>query len=165
MAHRGVECTRESHHSEEVVMPCTEAFATWQEFAHFWCQDEVEEEEEEVITTMLDIAATDMHIAMGGVGACDCTLATWAIPYLRKLNIIDAMVIHNCPCGRVPIATEMKRTWLEWLNGQLKMIMEGKIELCAGHTASEYPSVMWAEQANTAWNAAKIIDNTARRNS
>lgn len=146
-------------------MPCTDQFATVQQFADFWCFATTGASEERMIDTFLDIAASDMHAAMAAVGACDCSLATWATAYLRKLNIIDAMIIHNCPCDRVHITDVMRQAFLEWVNGELKAIRDGAIELCAGHTAAAYPHITWAEQSVTVFNAAKIILNTERRNS
>ena len=74
-------------------MTCTDAFAVAQDFADFWCLDPICEDEKATIDVFLDIAASDIHAALAAVGACDCTLATWAEPYLLKLNVIEAMVI------------------------------------------------------------------------
>ena len=145
-------------------MPCTGSFATAQEFANFWCIQTLDPDDKDMIDLFLDIAASDMHAAMASVGACDCTLAPWAVKLMKKLNIIDAMLIHNCPCKSPNIDTDTKRMWLKWLSDQLGFIMENKIELCAGHTAKAYPSITWAQQGGT-FNDAKIIINTARRNS
>ncbi len=112
----------------------------------------------------LDMVAANIHAALGAVGACDCTLASWALDYLAKLNVIEAAVFHRCPCDRT-LTPEDKAAFLEWVNDQLRMIREGEIELCAGHTVKSYPAMGWAEQAVTPWNAARIIDNAERRNS
>lgn len=144
-------------------MPCTGAFATAQEFADFWCIQTLTADKRDTIETFLAIAASDMHAAMASVGACDCTLADWALGYMGKLNIIDAMLIHNCPCGRVNVTDDMKRAWLPWLSDQLRDIRENKIELCAGHTAAAYPSIGWAQYGGT-FNSAQIIINTQLRN-
>lgn len=112
----------------------------------------------------LDTTAANIHAALGAVGACDCTFASWVPEYLAKLNIIETGIFHRCPCSRT-ISAEDSATWLEWMNEQLRMIREGEIELCAGHTVKGFPAVGWAEQSVTAFNAARIIDNARRRNS
>jgi len=111
------------------------------------------------IETFLDIAATDLHAALAGANACSCTLATWANAFLAKLNIIDAMVYHNCTCGGTSLSDEMKRAYMDWMTVQLDNIRTGKLELCAGATGSDFPSIDWAETSATAFAAAEILIN------
>jgi hypothetical protein len=110
------------------------------------------------VNLFLDIAASDIHAALAAVGACDCTLAAWAGGYLKKLNILDAAVIHNAPCGN-RFTDDMKRTWLEWLDRQYELIRTGKLTLCDGDTGSEFPAFGAAEFSYTTWNQAQIIAN------
>ena len=112
----------------------------------------------------LDIVASNIHAALGAVGACDCTLASWALEYLKKLNVIEAAVFNRCPCDRV-LSSDEKAAHLEWINEQLRMIREVEIELCDGHTIKSVPAIGWAEQAVTPFAAARIIDNAERRDS
>ena len=112
----------------------------------------------------LDMVAANIHAALGAVGACDCTLASWAPDYLAKLNVIEAAVFHRCPCDRT-LTSEEKAAYLEWMNEQVRMIREGEIELCAGHTVKGFPAIGYAEQGVTAFNEARIIDNAIRRDS
>jgi len=112
----------------------------------------------------LGVVASNIHAAMAAVGACDCTLASWALDYLAKLNIIEAGVFHKCPCDR-SLTADDKAAYLEWMNEQLRMIREGEIELCTGHTVKSFPAVGWAEQGVTIFNEARIIDNAERRDS
>lgn len=144
-------------------MTCTDSFATAQDFADFWCLDPLCDEEKSMIQAFINIGASDIHAALSAVGACDCTLADWATGYLTKLNVIEAMVVHNCPCGR--ISDEMKRAWLDWLENQFDAIRTSRIELCADATAAEYPAMTWAQQSLTDWNAARIVYNDMLRNS
>jgi hypothetical protein len=146
-------------------MTCIDAFAIAQDFADFWCLDPICEDERQTIQTFLDISAADIHAALAAVGACDCTLADWASEYLKKLNIIEAMVIHNCPCGRTHVSDEMKRTWLEWLDRQFDAIRTSKVDVCDGATAADYPHMTWAQQSLTAWNAARIVYDDLLRDS
>lgn len=115
------------------------------------------------INLYLSIAAADIHSALASVGACDCTLASWATAYLKKLNIIDAAVLQNCPCGQ-NFTQEQKAMWIEWLNNQYQLIREGKIEVCDGYTASAYPAYASIEQSLTEWSEAEIMLNTIQRN-
>jgi len=112
----------------------------------------------------LDTTASNIHAALGAVGACDCTFASWVPEYLAKLNIIETGIFHRCPCSRT-ISAEDSAAWLEWMNEQLRMIREGEIELCAGHTVKSFPAIGWAEQGVTIFNEARIIDNAERRDS
>jgi len=117
----------------------------------------IDANEQAQIETYLAIAASDIHAAMAAVGACDCTLAAWATQYLRKLNVIDAAVIHACPCGRAQISDDMKGTWLEWLDRQFELIRTGAIDVCADATGADFPAIGWAQQSVTEFAAARII--------
>lgn len=111
----------------------------------------------------LDIAASDIHAAMAASGACDCNLASWAFSFLAKLNIIEAAVMYNCPCGQPKFSDEAKRMWLDWASTQLEAIRDGRIELCAGATGSEFPAIGWAEQGVTEFAQVKILANEMQR--
>jgi hypothetical protein len=112
----------------------------------------------------LDMASSDVYAAMAASGMCDCTLASWATEYIKKLAIIDAVLLQNCPCVRPKsISDEMRQAWLNWLSQQLELIRMGKIELCAGATGSEFPALGWAEQSVTIPNTVKIIQNRINR--
>lgn len=133
-------------------MACTGAFATVDEYAAlFKCGDTLTAEQEAVIEVLLAIAASDIHAAMASSGQCDCTLAPWAAVYLSKLNIIDAVAIHNCTCGGANLTQEAKQMYLNWVTEQLVAIREGKLELCSGETGVDFPAMGWAE---VNWNDA-----------
>lgn len=111
----------------------------------------------------LDMASSDVYAAMAASGMCDCTLASWATEYLRKLAIIDAVLLQRCPCVRANLSEAERPMWLDWVSQQLELIRMGKIELCEGATGSEYPTLGWAEQTVTIANAVKIISNRINR--
>lgn len=113
--------------------------------------------EQAQIETYLAIAASDIHAALAATGACDCSLAAWATEYLRKLNVIDAAVIHACPCGRAMVNEAMKGTWLEWLDRQFELLRTGAIDVCDGATGADFPAIGWAQQSVTEFAAARII--------
>lgn len=140
-------------------MACNGSYASVQDYVDFWCLGEIGSEAETMIRQFLEIAVSDVHAALAATGACDCTLAGWATEYLKKLQVIEAAVIYNCPCGTVNLTDDMKRNWLEWLNGQYKMLRTGEIEVCDGETGADFPSMGWAEQAWTDWNRAQVVYN------
>jgi hypothetical protein len=152
-------------------MTCTARYATVQDFIDFWCLDPKCEDEKHKIEMSLDIAAADIWANIASVGACDCTLAPWAAVFLRKLNVIDGMVNHSCPCNRIYISGELNinadeiMEWRDWMDEQFTLIRTGKIELCADATGSQYPAMTWAQQSLTDWNSARIVLNDQLRNS
>jgi hypothetical protein len=111
------------------------------------------------IEQYLEITANNIHASLAAVGACDCTLASWAEQYLKKLNIIETGAFHKCPCAKPDMSDEERRLLLEWSDRQLELIRTGNIELCAGHTGADYPSLGWASQTLTERTAAEIIAN------
>lgn len=115
------------------------------------------------VELILDIAASDIHAAMAASDSCDCTLASWAAVYLKKLNIVDAAVLHNCPCvnNLTYDEREAKRLWIE---DQLEQIRTGKLPLCEDDHGSEYPAVATAEHSWTGWNAEQILANELSKN-
>jgi len=148
-------------------MACTGTFgATAQLFSDFWCvSSEICIEERDAIESVLDVAATDVHAALASVGACDCTLASWAQAYLRKLVIIDAAAYYNCPCGNPRLNNTQKELFLNWMSTQLSNITTGIIDVCDGATGSGFPAIGIAQQGVSEFQRAQIIYNDILRNS
>lgn len=115
------------------------------------------------IETFLNFTASDIHAALAASGACDCVFASWALGYLKKINIIEAGAFHNCPCAKPHLSDAQRQNYVQWSDHQLELIRQQKIELCAGATGSEFPSVDWAEQGTTEFNQAEIILNDSLR--
>jgi len=117
----------------------------------------------------LDIAASDIAVAMAANGQCDCALASWATAplrgLLRKLNVIEAMVIYNCPCGSPRMSDDRWEMWMNWCNETLGKIQDGVLELCQGETGMNFPAVGWAERNLTFISENEIIRNRANRES
>lgn len=147
-------------------MPCTGRFATAEDYNRLMCAavDLNDPEAVSDIEAALDLAASDIHIAMAAVGACDCTLTTYAEKYLAKLNVVDAAVLQNCPCGNA-LDAQARSSWLEWLNLQFDLIRAGKVPLCQGETGAEFPAFGHAEQALTDFTAEQIVVNRRARHS
>ena len=115
-----------------------------------------------LIEHQLDITSSNIHAALAATGACDCTLAGWAVGYLAKLNILEAGVFHKCPCSRIP-SPEDQREYLTFINDQLRLLRTGEIDVCSGQGGSEWPASGWVEQSVTEFNAARIILNSQLR--
>ena len=138
-------------------MPCSGRYAIADQFVAFWCLGTLTPAEQVTIEMFLDIATSDIHAALGAVGACDCTWASWASAYMVKLNVIEAMIIHNCPCGNARVTDDMKRSWLDWINNQFTAIAEGKLVFCQDETGADYPYLGWAQQGVDDFTKAKLI--------
>ena len=151
-------------------MPCSGRLATADELrsSPFACLDVPIDAAEAVAQTALlemalDMASSDVYAAMAASGACDCTLASWATEFLKKLAIVDAVLLQRCACVRANLSEAERPAWLDWVSQQLELIRTGKIEVCAGETGSEFPALGWAEQTVTIANTVKIISNRIKR--
>jgi hypothetical protein len=143
-------------------MNCTGRFADAEDYLDLFCNGSVEDLSLlATINGYLDIAASDIHMALSSIGACDCTLSAHALQYLKKLNIIDAARLHNCPCAR--ITDEQRRAYTEFINDNLRRIISGEIELCDGYTGSMYPAYGTAEIDYTVFSAPDIIIRRIQR--
>ena len=146
-------------------MTCTgEAYASPLDYAQFWCLDDINEDEETTIQHYLDIAVSDIHVALASSGQCDCNLATWANVLLRKLNIVDAVLWHRCRCGNPKMTVEERRMYMEWMDEQLRMIRTGEMDLCDGATGADWPALGFAQQGVTEFARAQIIVNDILEN-
>ena len=144
-------------------MACTDAYANVQDFSHFWCATCFESEGQEMMEYYLKAAAANIHAALAAANACDCTLAAWATEYLKKINLVEAGTLVQCRCVSTRLTTEEKRLWLEWADRQLDLIRTNKIDVCAGATAADWPSIGWASQSLTDRTAAEIIANAIQK--
>ena len=116
----------------------------------------------------LNMAAGDIHVALSSAGACSCTFATWSENYLSRLNIVIAAAFYSCTCGRPAtqaMSDDTRARYQEWAQLQLDMIADGRREMCAGETGSDYPYVGYAEQGWTEAAQVQIIANDILRNS
>jgi len=141
-------------------MACTGRFATATDYDNLMCTDLdlTDPAVQAVVENALDVAASDIHVMMAASNQCGCSLAAWALVYLKKLNILDAAVVYHCPCGNA-ITPESRDTIRGWLDEQFELIRTGKISLCEGMTGADYPAFGSAQQALTEWNTAEIIIN------
>ncbi len=115
------------------------------------------------IENVLDIVAGDLWAALAASGACDCTLSSAGRRLLKKLNIIEAAALYQCPCAKPNMSDETRQNLLDWAERQLENIRNGNLELCAGATGAGFPAVGWAEQAVDEFAGAAIISNSESR--
>jgi len=142
-------------------MSCSDRYATPQDFEDFMCAS-LDLTDLDVVTSIenaLDLAASDIHVTLAQVGACDCTLADWAVPYLKKLNILDAAVVQNCHCTANIISDDRREMFLMWLERQYELIRTGKIDVCQNSTGAQYPAYGIIQQGWTDWSDAEIAYN------
>lgn len=120
----------------------------------------------------LNLTANNIKAAMAAVGACNCSLASWAFngeyngtDFLGKLNVIEAGGYHTCPCAMPGqrMTPDQRANWLRLSSEMLEKISSNEIELCAGETGSTWPSIGWAPRSLTPRNAARIIANRIAR--
>lgn len=110
------------------------------------------------INMNLELAAGNIHAARAATKGCDCTLAGWAADELAKINVILSGALYACRCASPHLNdTEQKRSMLEFAEGKLEMIRDGRIELCAGYGAKDFPAWGVIEKSTTPFAAAEII--------
>lgn len=143
-------------------MTCTATYGDANDFGAKFCRD-FDWEDEAVINRNLELAAGSINAARGSQGACDCTLADWAVNYLIDLNCVIAAAFWDCKCVR--IADDKRAAMADWAQAELEKIRVGQIELCDGHTGTDYIALGWAQYSFTERNAARIIVNTLMRES
>lgn len=119
--------------------------------------------ESSAIENALDMAAGDIYPFLASVGACDCTLASWALAFLQKLLLIETAAYYKCPCAS-PRFTETQRERLfEQMNDVMVQIRMGQLEVCAGHTGADFPAIGIAQMGVTDMAAARIIFDYERK--
>uniref|UniRef100_A0A6M3M986 Uncharacterized protein n=1 Tax=viral metagenome TaxID=1070528 RepID=A0A6M3M986_9ZZZZ len=138
-------------------MACSGAYATVQDYADYWCEEDMDADFQNTVERKLEQAAGPIHMARYSSGGCSCTPTGEASEYLKVLNVVLARVTFNCPCPRAKLTPDERRIWLEWSENQLRMIRTQEIELCSGETGSDVPYVGFAQQAVTEFTAAEII--------
>jgi len=115
--------------------------------------------ERTTIENYLDISASDIWVALAAVDACSCSVASWATGYLEKLNIVDALIFHRCPCGRPQMELDERKMFFDWVNNQLELLRTNKLDICAGATPADWPAVSFIEGSYTDFNSAVIYMN------
>lgn len=113
----------------------------------------------------LNITAVDITIAVRSVGACDCTWWSEFDDWARKINIIEAGILHRCPCASPQISDAQLQIFSQWADQQLQRITTMEFDPCDGETGKNWPVTGWAEQAVNEFAAGNIIFNDILRNS
>lgn len=145
-------------------MTCANRYADANDFAAKFCES-YSEDDESKINRNLELAASNINVAILAQGACDCTFSSYVRQYLIDLNCIIALVSYNCQCTTIrALSAEDRAVWAEWANSQLEQIRTGQLELCDGETGSEFPYTSWAEQGVTEFARTRIIVSDVLRN-
>jgi len=142
-------------------MACSGAYADYNDFTLYWCNTCANDDDAGRINSFLRLAAGKIHAALQAQNQCTCTLTTWAVDYLKELNVLAAVAFYNCPCIR--ITDEERSAAMQYVTEQLTQLRSGQLTVCEGDTGNEYPVVGWAEIGVTDRNTATIIHNRILR--
>ena len=148
-------------------MSCTGTrYATAEQYSKMFCGEwPLEADMQARVETALDMSAMKIDLVLQSIGACDCTLSDAGSNGLAYLNCLLAVVHYRCPCNSVDVTDDLRRLYAEEAQNMIEALTDGRWEVCDGETGSQVLAIDWAEQATTPWNTARIIINTARRNS
>ena len=149
-------------------MGCASTYVTADEVAEFFCRGEgygaTSEPTLDDVNRYIVKGAARINMALSATGQCACTWSSYATEYAQELNLIAAILLVQCPdCSR-RLTEDQREFYYTWMNDQLELLRMGKIDLCAGATGWEYPSIAWADQGWTEFNKAQIIVNDIERN-
>ena len=140
-------------------MPIQTYYGTIEGYVDYWCVtdcDSLDAGQRRKIESSLTMAAGMINMAISTQGAQECVFSAAAEQSLQMLNFIMAAVTYNCRCASPNLATDEKQMWLRWIDDQLAAIRDGRIELCAGETGTEYPHAAISQQVMTVWQADQL---------
>jgi len=141
---------------------CLGRYATASQYAKFAGID-LTVENGPTIDAFLEIAAGDIHAVLGAIGACECAWQSWVPNFLAKINIIDAIVMYNAPCGGLKVTEQWRDRMMAMINKTFDQILGAEIELCSGYTGATVPYGDYIQQSLTEWTEAEIIYDTILR--
>lgn len=144
-------------------MTCSGAFATAEDYQKIFSCGDLSSDEAAEIDDVLEFVAPNLHAVLAQTGQCDCSLSEWGLNFLKKLNVIEALITGRCRCGMDNLRLEEKQFWQEQLTSQYALIRTGELDLCDGATGKDYPAADIMQQSLTSWNAGRIIWNTRMR--
>jgi len=142
-------------------MPCNGRYASAAEYNNLLCAglDLTDPATLAAIEGALDMAASDIHMALAASNQCTCTMSAHGLIYVKKLNIIDAAVLQHCPCGNAVRTQEERDALRSWLEGQYELIRQSQTVVCEGATGADYPAFGIAQYSFTEANLVQIIFN------
>lgn len=106
----------------------------------------------------LTVTASDIASAVSAGGQCECAISAWGAEFLAKLNILDSISFYVCSCRNGAIDDTTRQQYRNFVNDNLALIREGKIDICGG-AGSDQPAFGAAKMAVTAWAQAEIISD------
>ena len=150
-------------------MACDTSYVTADEVAQFFCRGEGYSASSE--PTLTDVeryigkGASRINMSLMASNQCACTWNIYADDFLQELNLIAAVLLIHCPdCSRKFNADE-KEFYNGWLSEQLELLRAGKLDLCSGATAVDYPAFGIAQYGLTERGVATLIYNYEIANS
>lgn len=150
-------------------MACETTYCTADEIAQFFCRGEgYSASSEPTLDDMnryIHKGAARINMSLMASDQCSCTWNVYAEDFLQELNIIAASLLIFCPdCSRKFTADE-KEFYNTWLSEQLELLRSGKLDLCSGATAVDYPAFGIAQYGLTDQSIATMIYNYEVANS
>jgi len=144
-------------------MACSASYVTADAVAQFFCRGEGygagSEPTQDDMARYIRKGAARINMSLSASAQCDCTWNSYAEDFLQELNMIAAALLIHCPdCSR-HFSTDEKEFYNDWLGDQLELLRSGKLELCAGHTAVDYPALGIIQYSLTDRNAVQMIVN------
>jgi hypothetical protein len=144
-------------------MACSAYYTDPDEVAEFFCRGEgygaTSEPTADDMWRYIRKGAARINMALSASAQCACTWNTYADEFLQELNIIAAALLIFCPdCSR-RFSAEEKEFYNGWLGEQLELLRTGKLELCAGETAVDYPALGIIQYGLTDRNVVQMIYN------
>lgn len=110
----------------------------------------------------LEVTASDIAAAVAAGGQCECSITAWGAALLKKLNILDAISLYVCSCRAGAISDTERQQHRNFVEAQLKLIREGRIDVCGG-SGSDGPAFGSSKEAVTPFAAAQIIRDRIER--
>lgn len=150
-------------------MACSDSYATADEVAQWFCRGEgyggSSEPTQDDMARYIAKSAARINMSLSASGQCDCTWNTYAEHFLQELNMVAAALLINCPdCSR-HLNLEEKEFYGTYISDQLELLRSGKLDLCSGATAVDYPAFGIAQYGLTDRNIATMIYNYEIANS
>lgn len=142
---------------------CDDSYVTPDAIAEFFCRGEgygaTSEPTLDDVKRYIAKGASRINVTLSATAQCDCTFNAYADEYLQELNLVAAILLIHCPdCSR-HLPADDRTFYHGWLSEQLELLRSGKLDLCAGATAVDYPAFGVAQYALTNRNAARMILN------
>ena len=147
-------------------MSCTEQFATVGDYVEIWRIDAFDFSDPDAVGEVelaLELANSNVTMALIAADACACSLPVATQTYLKKMVLIEAAALFKASCGPT-FTDELRETYITWVNDQLDDIKNLVIDPCGG-PGSQAPAVASVEYSMPGINIPDILIGGILRNS